>query len=161
MKVFTHPFLLLLVVVGVVVGGGVWLDRRDAPIREGRVVINEAFLHRLQTEDHARTRDPAIKVLSAATFQGDILRNMLITGAVTVDLRRLDRDSVEVTFTESFNADTTTMVVAYHRHRLSLREFFSPGFWEEPFLHQDYWQPHSFSGEAPRFPMPPQSAVSP
>lgn len=161
MKPLTHPRFIILAMVIAIVGVGIWLDRRETSIRDGRVVIDEAFLHRLQTDDEASTRDPAIKILSAATFKGDILRDMLITGAVTVDLRRLDRDSVEVTLRESFNADSNMVVAAYRRHRWSMWEWFSPASWKEPFRYRGYWRPHSLTAEAPHLPLPPQSTDSP
>ena len=162
MKLVTRPRLIALAAVLVLVGLGVWLDRRETPIREGRVVIDEAFLHRLQTEDAATTRDPAIRALAAATFKGDILCNMLITGAVTVDLRRLDRETVEVTVAESYNAINTTMVVmSYRRHRVTLREFISLTFSTGAFVRREYWEPGNSSHEMPPQPLPPQSIESP
>ncbi len=162
MNLLTRPRLITFGIVLAVAGLGVWLDRRESPIQEGRVVIDDAFLHRLRTDDGIRTRDPAIRALSAATFKGEILRNMLLTGAVTVDLRRLDREAVEVTVAESYNTiNTTLMIMSFRRHRVTFREFISPASWTGAFLRREYWEPGTLSREMPHQPLPPQSLEAP
>ncbi len=141
MKFITHPRFLALATVLAVAGAGVWLDRRETPIREGRIALDAAFLKRLGTEDLKTTRDPAIKALSTSLEDDDMPESALIASSITVDVHRLGRDLVEVTVEiVRPNGNMRSTKRTYSHHRAGWREVLSMAFWKDSFHEGEYWK---------------------
>jgi hypothetical protein len=140
MKLLTLPRLLIIAILISLVCGGVWLDRQDTPMRNGDIVIDEAFLHRLQTDDKRTTHDPAIKGLLILEYRRATLLNDLRTGKVSVNTHRGHGDSVVVKVMESDEEGrVATRVMTFSRHHRKTWEWFSPKWWQEEILHRPYW----------------------
>ena len=112
------------------------------------MVIDDAFLQRLRTEDPRTTRDPAIKVLRswyshALTASAADLRN----GTMTLRIKSLDKDSVEVVVSGPKNIVVNgrdhrffdTAAFRYTRHRRKDWRFFSADWWKNEVFHRPYW----------------------
>jgi hypothetical protein len=141
MKIITSTRLLILMAILAIVGIGYWLDRHDVPFREGEVVIDEAFLQHLETDDYRTTHDPAIKYL--LRHQSATLRDDLRKGYIKILLRRFRSEEVTVRVTvrkpvgEEWQEYTS--LLNYTRYRRKTWDWFSPSWWQEEVLHCPYW----------------------